>query len=102
MLRKIITVGFKLYRYRIKSSSYIVIHDTHFNLTTVRTVPSVLIFLTKLKSPTKMEPSGAAAKATGANNLWRLADPAHSDPHSRARCLPSPIVVMIRRGLCFR
>lgn len=42
---------------------------TYFSLTTVLTVPSTITLLTRLKSPTYSEPSGAAARATGASNL---------------------------------
>lgn len=58
---------------------------TYFNLTTVLTVPSGLIFLTRLKSPTKIEPSGAAVKATGAKSLCLDATPEQLSPHSNSR-----------------
>lgn len=43
--------------------------NTYFSRTIVLTVPSTSILRTRLKSPTNIDPSGAAAKATGASNL---------------------------------
>lgn len=53
-------------------------NGTYFNRTTVRTVPSVKILRTKLKSPTKIDPSGAVASATGARSLCLYATPSQS------------------------
>lgn len=55
---------------------------SYLSFNTVFTEPSVRIRLTRLKSPTNIEPSGEAAKATGAKSRSLDAVPSQDSGHS--------------------